>query len=345
VPKLKPYGEEFAANGYRLKDKESPRFTRETGDDRLTLMRELPLAIRMDGFARYRSGNNPENDIQWPYVLKILSGGTVSKDISYYFYFLFNERGDVAGVEDAFLYFNDIWNSGLALTIGQYQVCDPVFKRELRPTFEDYVIYKARPGNAGADLTYDRGLILNTTLSTETNIFFSVLNGNGIGAASGGSFDKDPYKNYFFRLSQPIDSALLIGGLAYLGKERDGSGLSNRTTMIGGDVTLGMGMFELAGQFLYRTDSDPLFIAGKDSAFKTQGGFLQLTISPELDRSTWYVFLLYNNVTSDDAAADYHSVAGNFSYLLARNFKIMGEYAYDIERKSHAVTVGFMTAF
>ncbi len=54
VPKLKPYGSEFAANAYQLKDKEAPRFTRETGDDFLLLMRELPIALRIDGFARYQ---------------------------------------------------------------------------------------------------------------------------------------------------------------------------------------------------------------------------------------------------------------------------------------------------
>lgn len=69
-----------------------------------------------------------------------------------------------------------------------------------------------------------------------------------------------------------------------------------------------------------------------------------MTFSPELDRSSWYMFLLYNKVESDPRI-DYHSVAGNFSYLLAGNLKIMGEYAYDIGRKSHAVTVGFVAAF
>ena len=344
VPKLKPFGEEFAANGFQLPDKEPPRFTRETGDDKLVLMRELPLAIRMDGYARYRSNNDPENDFQLPYILKILSGGTIAKDVSYYFYFLFNERGDIAGVEDALLTFNDLWSTGVGLTVGQYQVSDPMFKRETRPTFEDYVIYKARPGNAKADLTYDRGATLSATLPTETDAFFSILNGNGIGSGAG-SFDKDPYKNFFFRLAQPLDSTFLVGGFAYLGKERAGPGLTNRTTMFGGDASFQIGKFELAGQFLFRGDSDPFFLAGKDSAFKTRGGFLQLAFSPELDRSTWYLFLLYNRVSSDDAALDYHSVAGNFSYILARNLKIMGEYAYDLERKSHAVTVGFVTAF
>ncbi|MCK7528382.1 MAG: hypothetical protein MZV64_67865 [Ignavibacteriales bacterium] len=31
-PKLKPYGEEFAGNGFVIKDKDTPRYTIDTGD-------------------------------------------------------------------------------------------------------------------------------------------------------------------------------------------------------------------------------------------------------------------------------------------------------------------------
>ena len=344
VPKLKPYGDEFAANGYQMKGNEPPRFVRQTGDDRLFLMRELPLAIRVDGYARYVKGNNPESDIEWPYILKILSGGQIAHDVSYFFYFLFDERGEIAGVEDAFLYFNDLWSSEVDLMVGQYQVADPIFKRELRPMFEDYEIYKVKPGNAKADLTYDRGLTVSTALSTGTDVLVSVLNGNGIGAAAG-TFDDDPYKNAFVRLAQPVDSLIKIGGLAYWGKERYGNGTINRTTMFGGDGSISFGIVELAGQYLVRKDTNPFSVAGKDSSMTTRGGFLQVMIAPQRDRSEWYLFFLYNKVKSGDASIDYHSVAGNFTYLLARNLKVMGEYAYDLERKTHGVTIGFMTAF
>ena len=44
APRLWPYGEDFAGNGYRLEGKEPARHTFETGDSLLTLVRELPLA-------------------------------------------------------------------------------------------------------------------------------------------------------------------------------------------------------------------------------------------------------------------------------------------------------------
>ncbi len=345
MPKLKPYGLDFAADGYQLKDKESPRFTRETGDQDLLLMRELPLALRIDGYSRYQPQNEPKADIQWPFIVKILSSGQIAKDISYFFYFLFDERGEVAGVEDAFLYFNNIGGAEFDVMAGQYQVADPIFKRELRPTFEDYWIYKVKPEMSKADLTYDRGLMLNYTLPTETDLFVSVLNGNGIGPMSESGFDDDPYKNYFFRLAQPITDNVQIGGLGYLGKESITDTLgtfNNNITMLGADATIDVEPFELCGQFVYRKDTNPLFINQDVSAF-SRGGFVQFMYAPEGDKSKWYLFLIYNKIKSD--YFNYHSFAGNYSYLLARNLKFMCEYGYDIELKKNSFTIGFVTAF
>jgi hypothetical protein len=53
IPRLKPYGDDFARNGFQLEGNEPPRAFRETGDEDLLLMRELPLAIRLEGYARW----------------------------------------------------------------------------------------------------------------------------------------------------------------------------------------------------------------------------------------------------------------------------------------------------
>lgn len=344
VPMLKPYGEEFAGNGYQIADGEPPRFTRPTGDETLTLMRELPLAIRIDGFAHYLSNGDSKGDVQWPFILKILSGGIVAKDVSYFFYFLFDERGEVAGVEDAFLQFNDVGGAPFDVTVGQYQVADPIFKRELRPTFEDYEIYTVRPGRSRANLAYDRGIILNYTLPTETDLFASVVNGNGIADADGGLFDDDANKNLFVRAAQPVDSTIQVGGLGYFGKEEE-NGEENGITMGGADFSVGAGKFALSGQIVYRRDTNPYFVAGRDSAMATRGGFAQLAFSPDFEKSRWAAFALYNRITSDVRELEYHSVAGNLTWLLARNLKLTAEYAYDIEREANRFTLGFLTAF
>jgi hypothetical protein len=48
IPRLKAYGDDFAGNGFALTDKESPRYFAETGDEELSLIRDFPVAVRMD---------------------------------------------------------------------------------------------------------------------------------------------------------------------------------------------------------------------------------------------------------------------------------------------------------
>ena len=50
VPRLKAFGEDFAGNAFRLEDQEPKRFYPDTGDELLMLQRELPIAVRFDGY-------------------------------------------------------------------------------------------------------------------------------------------------------------------------------------------------------------------------------------------------------------------------------------------------------
>lgn len=127
-PRLKPYGDEFANNGYVIKDKETPRYNIETGDDMLSLLRELPIAIRFDGFLSFNNAHNKRFDFSAPFIIKLMSGGEISKHISYYLYFIFTEGGEIAGLEDAFIMFNNLFKTNLDLYVGQFQVSDPLLK-------------------------------------------------------------------------------------------------------------------------------------------------------------------------------------------------------------------------
>ena len=113
MPRLKEFGDEFAGNGFRMTEYESPRYFIPVGDDRLSLFRELPLAFRLDGFASYNFDKEGRTDFGSPFILKILSGGELSEKLSYYFYFLMNEGGNIVGVEDAFLMYHDLLGSGI----------------------------------------------------------------------------------------------------------------------------------------------------------------------------------------------------------------------------------------
>ena len=162
APRLNAFGEQFGGNGFAFAPGEEPRDTIDTGDELLLLNQSLPLAVRLDAFMQAFTNVEADAtkfDFQTPYGIKLLSGGQLAKNVSWYMYFFLTERGEVAGLEDAYIQFTDIGGSGVSLIAGQFQVSDPLFKRELRLEFEDYQLYRIRVGDARADLTYDRGFM------------------------------------------------------------------------------------------------------------------------------------------------------------------------------------------
>jgi hypothetical protein len=344
IPKLKAYGDEFAGNGFVLADKEAPRAFRETGDEMLMLLREIPFAIRLEGFGRWQSGSEGRTDMQWPYLVKLLSGGQIAKHVSYYFYFFFGERGEVAGLEDAFVMFNNVFNTDLDLYIGQFQVSDPLFKREVRLTLEDYQIYKVKPGKSAANLTYDRGIMLTYGFSSGTDITVEVLNGAGIGAADAArQFDTDKYKNTLFRLSQDVGEYVRVGGFVYWGREAEAN-LENALWIAGPDLTVSAGDVEMNLQYVERRDDNP-YRSATPKEGKTRGGFGELTYTPGGDQGRWYFTALYNWVDSELAGLDYRTLTGHCGHLLARNLRLVGEFTHDFESNTNRVSVGFVTAF
>lgn len=344
IPKLKAYGEEFAGNGFQLADKEAPRFLRETGDDELLLMRELPLALRLEGYGRWQPQDAGRSDFETPYLLKLLSGGLIARDVSYYFYFFFGERGEVAGLEDAFIMFNNVFHSDLDVVVGQFQVSDPLFKRELRLTLEDYQVYRTKPGRSAVNLTYDRGVMLSYGLPTGTDLTLEVLNGSGIGAMDATrSFDTDRYKNLALRISQDLVDGIRIGGFGYYGKEAEGDAV-NGLWIAGPDLTLSTEYLELNCQYLERRDDDPGFVFALNET-RSRGAMAELIITPDGDKSPWYGAALYNWVETGPGLFKYHTATGHLSYMLARNFRLLGEYTYDFELKANRVSVGFVSAF
>jgi len=328
-PKLKPYGEEFAANGFVIKDKDTPRYFVDTGDGALSLLRELPIALRLEGFLTYNNGNTRRLDFTSPYLLKFLSGGAITKNIAYYFYFFFSERGEIAGLEDAFVMFNDLFSSDLDLYVGQFQVSDPLFKREVRLPFEDYQIYRATPGDSRINLTYDRGVMMTYGFATGTDVTFEVLNGTGIGEANVfRNFDDDSYKNVMLRVSQDVVPAFRLGAFSYLGKERPEE-LTNSVWMAGGDATISVKPFELNLQYVERRDSNPYFaVILPIEKVRTRGAFAELIYLPKGDDSRWYGAGLFNWVDSDQRDLRYTSATLHYGYLLRRNMRLTVEATY-----------------
>ena len=349
-PRLKPYGDEFAANGFVIPEQESARDYVSAGDDLLHLNRDFPLAVRFDAFAWFEEDAAVDQDMQTPFGLKLLSGGPLARNVSYYFYFYMDERGEVAGVEDAYIHFNDIGGVPFDVMVGQFQVCDPLMKRELRLTYEDYLIYKAKIGDAVGNLTYDRGIMATYDVAaTGTGLVGMVVNGNGkVEAGEDGKFDRDEDKSFAGRVTQPLGGFLQVGYFYYAGQEvqigTDDAMYKNGLHYHGPDVVVGNGMFDLTVQYLLRSDSNPTFLQGAEK-IETDGIVGELVVSPHRDRSRFYGTLLYNRIDSDWDMYDYETYTVSLTHLLARNLRGTVEYTWDAERETSRGGIGLVAGF
>ena len=355
-PALKPYGDEFAGNGFQLKDKDAPRYYVETGDEDLSLIRDFPIAARLEGYVTYNKDKSDQSDFYAPLLFKLMTGGAITKDVAYYVYYIL-ESGEPGKIEDAWFMFNNLFGTELDFTIGQFQVCDPLFKRELRLTRDDYYIYKVRPGASMVDLTYDRGIMFNYGFESGTDLVLEVVNGSGIGEGFlNGNFDNDKYKNFFGRISQDAGEHLRVGAMGYWGKEErtyvtnETRYVKNGIWMLGADATLNYETLELNLQFIHRDDDNPNFLnefndPDLERRIKTNGGFAELIYRPEGDESDWYSVALFNWIESGQTDLNLKQLGVHFGYLLRRNIRLVAEYSQNFTAKYGTIGVGFVTAF
>ena len=374
IPRLNAFGERFAANGFELPGEQQPRDTINTGDPLLRLQQSLPLAVRIDAYmAAYAGARGAQvaSDLQTPWAVKLLSGGQVADKISYYIYFLLSERGEVGGLEDAYVQFTDIGGSGVSVIAGQFQVSDPMFKRELRLEYEDYQPYRVRIGDTRADLTYDRGLMALWSPRDGTDLTLEVVNGQGLTAADNNrQYDRDDFKNVALRVSQDVGTAR-IGAFGYYGREQ-AEGVKSSFTVFGPDATVPLGSIgEVNIQLLRRWDDDP-FLGSCTTTSPCPGGATQ-PFSTTIDAAMaevlywpagpggrWYLTGLWNWVEADAPVLSlrlgeqdvppgflsrYHTGAVGLNYVLRRNVRLLGETMRDFEQKQTRFIAGFTLAF
>lgn len=345
-PRLKAYGEDFAGNAFKLEDQDNPRQFHDTGDDILSLFRDFPIAVRFDTYFRYTDYDNKvETDMQVPYAVKFLTGGPVSDNIGYYFYFYMSERGEVAGVEDAYLHFNNLFDQEFDIMFGQFQVSDPLYKRELRLTYEDYEIYRTQVGETVTNLTYDRGIMMLYTAPFGTDAIVEIVNGNGIHEADGEhNFDNDDNKNILARLTHSV-GPVRLGGMYYMCKAEQDE-IENDHNYIGVDGTFDVGeKVQLNWQYILRTDDNPNFEPDPGDEIETEGAIAELVLAPQGANGRHFFVGLYNYVDSDLEGMKYSTISGSYSYLLRRNVRWLNEITYDIENEGMRAITGFTTAF
>ncbi len=339
IPHLKAFGEEFMDNGYRIPDKEPPRATVDTGDPILLLQRELPLAFRFDGYLTHEPDSDVKPDIKSPLVMKILSGGNISNSISYYAYFLLTEEGKIAGLEDAYLAFRNVFGTPISFVFGQFRVSDPIKPSEIRLTFEEYKIFKFSIGQSQINLSYDRGILAGTGTEFGTDIILQLVNGNGIDTPD--IFDKDKYKSLVWRVGQSFSKKKVkIGLLGYHGKEENG-GTTNTVDYFGPDIRVRLPKVDLMFEYVRRWDTNPFFGDTQESR-KTDAFLGEIILSPWGENGRWFFTAAYNRVKSSFREFDYQTFTLNASYLIRRNLKWMNEYTHDMEGKNPRWLTGFI---
>lgn len=355
-PRLNRFGESFVANNFRLPNYRDTML--DTGDERLALPKYLPLAIRAQAYVQSRdaeevdpltgpTGNDSGFDFQAPYLIKLLSGAPLSEQITYYFYGIFAEKGGNGEtvIEDAWFRYGDIAGSKVGAMLGQFQVSDLMFPREVRLTFQDYYAYRA------AGITYDRGVIFDRGFGA-VDVALGAVNGNGIeqnfDINSPGHrrpdkmFDNDSGKSVFGRIgvsAGPVN----VGLFGLTGEQKSAAGTFGENAGprdtdkrilgldLSGDLTprlhwFAQGLWNRWKSFL---DTDPT----RD--FTWTGGFAGLDYIPS-DR--WAFSLLYNYAQADDfegtgtiyQGIKINSVTAGAAYYFMRNVKAVVEVNADL---------------
>ncbi|GAB4175041.1 MAG: hypothetical protein Kow00108_10160 [Calditrichia bacterium] len=347
-PRLKAYGDEFAGNGFIMKENEKDRYYVKTGDEELKLNKDFPLAVRTDLFITHEPDKNVESDLALPWGVKLLSGGTITDHVGYYFYFYLSERGEVAGIEDAYIHFDNVFNTNLDIMIGQFQTSDPMLKRELRLTYEDYLLYTYSPTYQPGDiqstinLKYDRGIMLVYGLEkTGTDLVAMIVNGNGKGEFINKKADKDKYKNVGFRLSQGLPFDISVGGFYYHGIERltNLNFRENTVQYIGPDLSFSKNKINLTLQYLRRHDD----IIANGSELDTDLFITECVFLPTGENGKHFITGLYNYLSNDFQTFSIGTIS--YSYLFARNLKLMIEFSNDFENENSRFVAGLTSAF
>jgi hypothetical protein len=348
IPRLNAFGERFAAQGFMLMDGDTTGMT-SLGDPLLMMNTSFPIAFRFDAYARYVSGTGGQTDFQTPWTVKLLSGGQVARNISYYVYLMMAEDGTTGALEDAWVAFRQPLGVPADVTVGQFQVIDPLWKREARITLHDYAVLRQRIGSSPSNLTYDRGLMVAASPWESTGLFAQLVNGNGIGAAGfDGSFDNDASKAGVLIGTQGI-GPFTLGLVGYYGRQEavptgQTAAVRNTTRMLGPMVKVEHGNLAAGAQFVYRDDSDADF-DGAGSLTTTRGGFAEVSWWPQGRGSRLLFTGLYNRVESGDPLAHVETATVNSSWLAARNVRLAAEMTWDFLGDRADLALGVVTAF
>lgn len=396
APDLNTTGEKFLKYGYKFNENKDFKRKIDTGDSFLYLLDQVPLSFLINLYTvalekeeiNYNTGKieiKETLDFQYPYAFKLISGGILYKNISYYVSFL-NQRDISSSIYDAFILLNLSKKFPLSLKFGQFQVSDQLFKSNLRLEENFYEIYLSIPSYSYSytNLYYDKGIQFIFSKNNWEGIFgvyngysrFQLIPGQILYADdfNYGSddlvYDNDLSKNYSFRLkksSSNFDFGLfyMIGRnnwkLYFCDHQCGYKNFKNRLSYSGVDFSIKIKeKFKINFQYLNRRD-DNLFIYPlyNPEFFESElnGGFLEILYFPKGFDGKAVFSLLYNkgnsdlpefsfgNKTQEYYELDFSNLSFCLNYLLSRNVKILGELKRDFTKEKNKFTLGFIAYF
>lgn len=370
-PRLNEFGDQFKRGNYRLPQWKLDAV--QTGDPTLHLPKQAPLALRVQSYIQGRqaeevtpgagfTGNKAAFDLQVPYLTKLLASAPLTDQLTYYMYAVVAEKGENTQIvlDDAWFGYGDLFGTGIGLQVGQFQISELMFARELRMTFQDFLAYRT------AGLTYDRGLTFST-IAGPLELALGFVNGNGnvdsFNVNSPGfarpdrAFDRNSAKSGFARFAVAADpvGTLRIFGLSGLQRSATGGAAADpgvRETpkkVFGLDVSGKIGRkFYWFGQGLWNW-WEGLLDAEPGRNFHWFGGFAGIDWYLT-DR--WALSLLYNGSESNDfrgTGSAYEGIRSSVlstagTYYFGRNVKAIIEGGLDfLGKESNAAFVGHLT--
>ncbi len=384
-PRLNAFGEQFAAMNYRMPNWRDTMM--DLGDTQLALPKSLPLAIRAQAFVQGRdegadidvltgaTSADSSFDFQAPYLIKLLSSAPLSEHITFYFYGIFAEKGGNGEtlIEDAWFRHDDVFGTGIGAQLGQFQVSDLMFPREVRLTFQDYYAYRA------AGITYDRGVIFDRGAGP-LDIAVGFVNGSGIEQNfpidSPGYrrpdrlFDNDSDKSIFGRIGFDI-GPVGVGVFGLTGEQRGATGAAGQATSLRDTDKKIVGL-DLAGRIAANVhwyaqalwnQWDDFLDATPGEDYEWFGGFAGVDY---IRSDRWAFSLLYNYADAGDfedsdtifEGIAINSVTLSASYYFMRNLKGVIEVNADLlsedsggppfvghQTKEHYILIGLDAAY
>jgi hypothetical protein len=320
----------------------------------LALPDSVPLALRTQAFVQAREAEainvetgeslSADTDFQSPYLIKLLSSAPLSDHISYYFYAILGEKGENGSiiVEDAWFSHDDLFGSGIGVQLGQFQVSDLMFPREVRLTFQDYMVYRM------AGLTYDRGAMFGIPAGP-IDLSLGLVNGNGIEENhtinSPGykrpdhMFDKDSGKAVFGRIGGDI-SGINIGLFGYSGTQKNTINVGTESGERDTDkISYGIDLSGKIGDNTYwftqllQNEWNEFITEGTE--YSWYGGFIGIDY---IHSDQWAYSLLYNYTNADDfkntdtiyEGIDMNTLTLTAAYYFMRNVKGVIELNIDL---------------